>query len=88
MQGMDWRLDSEAGCYVSGERLRVVDDRLEVYVARVFVGEAEERVEVLRRYGLHSIDKHRGANESRLQLEFGMGAMTVEIGPDRVLRQK
>ena len=57
MQGMDWRLDSEAGCYVSGERLRVVVtgwqmDVLEVYIARVFVGRAEEEHEVLRQYRL------------------------------------
>jgi hypothetical protein len=89
MQGMDWRLDSAAGCYVSGERLRVVDDCLEVYIARVFVGEAQERIEVLRRYGLVQVDPNRVVGE-KLWLQMGgmvnAPAIRVEIGIDGVLR--
>lgn len=62
MQGMDWRLDSAAGCYVSGERLRVVDDgmglgaRLEVYIVRNYIGRiGDDEVEVLRRYRLEAV---------------------------------
>lgn len=52
LTGFDWALNNEGTAYVSGERLRVVDDVLEVYIARCVIGEAQHTYEVLRRYRL------------------------------------
>lgn len=52
LTGFDWAQNAEGTAYVSGERLRVVDDVLEVYIARCVIGEAQHTYEVLRRYRL------------------------------------